>query len=93
MEASSESLRPPVECVDPWRPELQGGARHSFLQAVKRRVAMMTARQREMPVTTIRLPVRAVVPVGNTGGEGEGAVVTGGDRRTSQTQYNYQTFF
>ena len=90
MEASSESLRPPpVECMDPWRTELQGGARHSFLQAVKRRVARMTARQREMPVTTIRFPPRTVAPAGTPGGEGEGAAVTGGHRRLSETEYYY----
>lgn len=73
MDASSESLRPPGECMDPVRTELHSGVRQSFLHTVTTTVARITARQREIPtIMTILLP-RGEIPMGTGRRDGEGA--------------------
>lgn len=80
INASSESLRPPGECMDPLRTELHWGVLQSFLHTVTMIVARITARQREIPSTTTMLAPRGAIPTGAGGRDGEGAGNTG-DRR------------
>lgn len=76
MEASSDNLRPPGECLDPLWTVLHRGVWQSFLQRVTTTVARITAKHREIPTTTTMLPPMAETPtdaevgddVGNTGG-------------------------
>lgn len=73
MEASSESLRPPGECMDPLRTELHWGVWQSFLHTVTTIVARIAARQSEIPTTTTMLPPMGATPTRTGGRDGEGA--------------------
>lgn len=80
IEASSEFLRPPGECIDSGRAELHFGVWHNFLHTVIRTVTRMTNRQREIPATTTTFPPRKEYTVG-----GDGTVMGG---RMSNRQDN-----
>lgn len=80
MDASSESLRPPGECMDPLWTELHGRVWQNFLHTVTTKVDRITARQREMPSTTTILRPRGVIPAGTEGADGDGAGLTEGER-------------
>lgn len=86
MEASSESLRPPGECIDPRRTELHWGVRQSLRHRVTRMVARMTARHRDIPATTTRLPPRKEEEAGGGGADGEGAGRTGRQREMEREE-------
>lgn len=82
MEASSESLRPPGECMELLRTELHWGLWQNFLHTVTTTVAIITARQREIPTTTIMLPPKGATPTDAGERDGEGAGTTGRKRKT-----------
>lgn len=71
MEASSESFRPPGECTDRLCAELHWGVLQNFLHTVTMTVARITARQREIPSTTIMLPPRGAIPTVVVGKDGD----------------------
>lgn len=71
MDASSESLRPPGECMDPLWTELHWGVWQSFLHTATTMVTRITARQMEIPTTTIMLPPKGAIPTCTGGMDGE----------------------
>lgn len=77
MEASSESFRPPGECMEPLWTELHWGLWQTFLHTVTTMVARITARQREIPATTTMLPPMGTTLTGTEGWDGEGVGNTG----------------
>lgn len=72
MEASSESLRPPGECMELLRTELHWGVWQNFLHTVTTTVAKITARQRDIPATTTMLPPMGAILTVSAGMDGEG---------------------
>lgn len=90
MDASSESLRPPGECMDPLWTELHWGVWQNFLHTVTTTVDRITARQREMPSTTTVLMPRGVIPTGTGGTDGDGPGLTKGERKQIYWRLEYR---